>query len=232
MYDFERTKQLYEEIDQIKKFKESPDFTRYKKELKWFDDVTSRRTGEYYQANELIRRDMVSKKWSPPHIDEQQKPLEYPLKYVTGIYRVKTSDLSEYLMTTETWYGLDVFGNALNISMDFKQRYDDIRPIYTNKVKNPKDRDSEVELQITSIKHNMKYTLIWTPENFDKLYKMKNGKCVLVLKDETQDKSPYEISKPESFRNSSFEELFEYASTPHTKLDRSYGDNLDNSHIR
>jgi hypothetical protein len=58
-----------------------------------------------------------------------------------------------------------------------------------------------------------------------------NGKCGLVIKDETRDKPPYEIPKLESFKNSGFEELFEWASTPRTKLDRSYGDNLDNSHI-
>jgi hypothetical protein len=68
------------------------------------------------------------------------------------------------------WYGLDVYGNSLNISMDFKQRYDDIRLFYTNKAKNPKDRDPEMILEITSIGHSMKYTLPFTPENPDSLY--------------------------------------------------------------
>ncbi len=70
------------------------------------------------------------------------------------------------------------------------------------------------------------------PENLDKLYERKNGKCELVLKDETQDKHQYSIPKFESFKNSSFPELFEWASTPQTKLDKSYGDNLNNSHIK
>ena len=65
---------------------------------------------------------------------------------------------------TEMWYGLDVYGNSLNISMDFKQRYDDIRLFYTNKAKNPKYIDPEMILQITSIGHSMKYTLPFTPE--------------------------------------------------------------------
>ena len=116
MMDLVKTRELYQELGKIKEFEESPNFGRYKKELKWDDDVRSRRNGEYYQANELIRRDLVSKKWTPPHIDENQKPLEYPLKYVTGIYRVRTADMSEWLITTETRWGLDVFGNALNIS--------------------------------------------------------------------------------------------------------------------
>ena len=46
---------------------------------------------------------------------------EYPLKYVDGIYRVRIADGSEWLLTTEQWYGLDVYGNPLNISMNYKQ---------------------------------------------------------------------------------------------------------------
>ena len=86
-------------------------------------------------------------------------------------------------------------------------------------------------LEITSIQHKIKYTLPFTPENIDQLYSMRNGKCSLVLKDETRDKPPYDIPKLESFKNSRFEELFEWASTPRTAMDRSYGDSLDNSHI-
>ena len=84
--------------EQEKKFKETADYNRYMKEQRWYDDVTSKRTGEYYQANELIEETWYQRRWSPPHIDENQKPLEYPLKYVTGIYRVRTADMSEWLM--------------------------------------------------------------------------------------------------------------------------------------
>ena len=104
--DYEKTRQLYKEIDQLKKFEETADFNRYRKELRWYDDVRSKRTGEYYQANELIRRDLVPKKWTPPHINEKGEPLEYPVKYVTGIYRVRIADMSEWLMSTQEWYGL------------------------------------------------------------------------------------------------------------------------------
>ena len=50
----------------------------------------------------------------------------------------------------------------------------------------------------------MKYTLPFTSENVDSLYAKRNGKCILVLQDQTQDKPPYEIPKLESFKNSSF----------------------------
>ena len=85
--DYVKTKQLYEEIGQIKSLEETADFSRYKKELKWYEDVKSKQTGEYYQANELIRRDLVAKTWKPPHIDKNGEPLEYPLKYINGIHR-------------------------------------------------------------------------------------------------------------------------------------------------
>ena len=65
MFDFVKTEQLYEEIGQKKRFEETADYNRYRKEKTWYDNVKSRRTGEYYQANELIRRDLVAKKWTP-----------------------------------------------------------------------------------------------------------------------------------------------------------------------
>jgi hypothetical protein len=110
--DYNRTRELYQELGQLKKFEETADFNRYKKELKWYEDVKSNWTGEYYQAEDLIKRDMASK-WTPPHIDAEGKPLTYPLKYVNGIYRVRIGDGSEWLMSTQEWWGRDVFGNAL-----------------------------------------------------------------------------------------------------------------------
>lgn len=133
--DYVKTRELYQELGQLKKFEETTDFNRYNKELKWYENVKSKRTGEYYQAEDLIKRDMVAKTWTPPHVDESGTPLEYPLKYVNGIYRVRIADMSEWVMSTQEWWGLDIFGNALNISMKYKERYDDIRPFYTNKEK-------------------------------------------------------------------------------------------------
>jgi hypothetical protein len=217
------------EINQEKKFKETADYNRYKKEQKWHDDTRSKRTGEYYQANELLRRDMVSSKWTPPHVDEKGEPLKYPLKYVNSIYRVRTADMSEWLMSTQTWYGIDVFGNALNISMDFKERYDDIRPFYTNKAKNLKERDPEMTLEVTSIGHRMKYTLPFTPENCDALYAMRNGQCNLVLKDESNDRPPYSMDSFDHLKTRTFDELWEWAITPRFNLDRSVRDQLQDS---
>jgi hypothetical protein len=229
--NYEKVRELYQELGQIKKFEETADFNRYKKELKWYEDVKSKRTGEYYQAEDLIKRDYVSSKWTPPHVDAEGKPLRYPLKYVNGIFRVRTADMSEWLMSTQEWWGLDVFGNARNLSMNYKERYDDIRPVYTNRVKNPKERDSEMVLEITSIGHRMKYTLPFTPENLDSLHAKRDGSCSLVLKDETRDRPPYAIDSFDHLKTRGFDELWDMLSTPKYKMDRSYRDNLDASHI-
>jgi hypothetical protein len=46
--DYVKTRELYQELGQIKKFEETPDFNRYKKEQKWNEKVKSKRTGEYH----------------------------------------------------------------------------------------------------------------------------------------------------------------------------------------
>ena len=72
----------------------------------------------------------------------------------------------------------------------------------------------------------MKYTLPFTAENCDALYAMKNGSCSLVLKDETRDRPPYAIDSFDHLKTREFDELWDMLSTPRTKLDRSYGDQL------
>ena len=226
MMDFEKTKELYEKIGQIKKFEELPEIGRYNKELNWYERVKSNRTGDYFQAEDLIKRDMVPPDYDPPHKDKDGKPLQYPLKYVNGIYRVRIPDMSEWLMSTQEWIALDSDGNPLNLSMDFKERFDDIRPFYKSKSKNPRERDSEMILEITSIEHKMKYTLPFTPENVDALYAKRNGQCTLVLKDESKDGPPYSLDSFDHLRTRTFDELWEWAITPKFSLDRNVKDQL------
>jgi hypothetical protein len=172
---------------------------------------------------------MVSPKWTLPHLDAEGKPLTYPLKYVNGIYRVRIADMSEWLMSTQEWIALDSTGNPVNLSMNFKERYDDIRPFYTSKPKNPKERDSEMILEIADIQHKMKYTLPFTPENLDALYAKRNGQCILVLKDESKDRPPYSLDSFEHLKTRTFDELWEWATTPKFSLNRSVKDQLQDS---
>ena len=43
--DYVKVESLYKEIGQEKKFKETADYNRYKKELRWYHDVRSNEQG-------------------------------------------------------------------------------------------------------------------------------------------------------------------------------------------
>jgi hypothetical protein len=83
-----------------------------------------------------------------------------------------------------------------------------------------------MELEITSIRHTMKYTLPFTGENCDALYAKRNGKCILVLKDESQDRPPYSMDSFDHLKTRTWDELWDWATTPRTKMDRSVNDQL------
>jgi hypothetical protein len=57
--DYEHTMQLYDQAKQKKQFLETAEYLDYKKELKWLETVKSKRTGEFFQAENLKRREMV-----------------------------------------------------------------------------------------------------------------------------------------------------------------------------
>ena len=48
----------------------------------------------------------------------------------------------------------------------------------------------------------------------------------LVLKDESRDRPPYAIDSFDHLKTREFDELWDMFATPRTKLDRSYGDQL------
>ena len=60
---------------------------------------------------------------------------------------------------------------------------------------------------------------------------MKNGQCSLAIKDETRDRPPCSVESPDHFKTRGFDELWNWASTPNYKMDRSYKDQLEASHI-
>jgi len=213
------TYQKYKDIGQGKKFEDKPDFIRYKKELKWYDAVKSKRTGDFYQADDLIRRELVPGDWKPPHVDAQGKPLPYPVKYVNSIIRVRTPDSREWVKTRQQWYGLDVAGNPINISMDDKEMYDNVLPIRRHKEEKPGNKDTKMVSEIVNLESRFEYTEPFSPETIQRLYDMRNGKCTLVLKDETSDTPPYSFTSLEDFKNRPFQDLLDYASTPKHKAE-------------
>lgn len=118
--DYDRTAQVYKDIGQEKKFKETPDYNRYMKEQKWFESVKSKNSGEYYQAEYLKDRGMVPMTWTPPHVKDG-KPLTYPLQYVNQIFRIRTADGTEWLKSAMEMIALDSAGNVVNLSWNYKE---------------------------------------------------------------------------------------------------------------
>jgi hypothetical protein len=93
--DYERTVALYEKAGLIKKWKEDPESYQHKAEQDWYEKVKSPKTSDFYQAEELIRRDLVPPDWKPPHVDSRGKPLKYPIKNTNEIFRIRIADGSE-----------------------------------------------------------------------------------------------------------------------------------------
>jgi hypothetical protein len=230
--DYEKTVQLYEKAGQIKKWEQTPESLSYNAEKKWYDKVRSKRNNEFFQAQDLINRELVPPEWNPPHVDARGKPVKYPVKHVNSIIRIRALDGNEYLKSRQQWWGLDEAGNPINQTMDDKEVMDEILPIYTLKPENPKARDSKMIREVTSIEHRVKYLLPFTAFNAEKLYEMRNGNCTLILKDESKgDKHSYSTESFEHFKSREFDELFEMLSTPKYKMDRSYGDRLDDTGV-
>jgi hypothetical protein len=50
---------------------------------------------------------------------------------VNEIIRKRLVDGSEWIISRQMWRGLDQLGNAIDISMNDKETYDDVLPIYT-----------------------------------------------------------------------------------------------------
>ena len=99
--DYQKTIELYEKIGQIKKWEDTPESNSYKGEQAWYDKVKSKRTGEFYQVDELIRREWVPADWKPPHQDAKGEPVKYPLKHVNEIIRKRLADGSEWLISRQ-----------------------------------------------------------------------------------------------------------------------------------
>ena len=115
--------------------------------------MKSKRTGEYFQAEDLIKRELVPQGWNPPHKDAKEKPLKYPIKHTNQIIRKRLNDGSEWLLSYQVWTGLDQAGNYVGISMDLKEMYDDVYPIVKVVPENPRDRDSKMIRQFQRMEH-------------------------------------------------------------------------------
>jgi hypothetical protein len=234
--DYVKTFEQYQKYGMGKKFEQHPDFSTYKKQLGWNEKVKSPKTGEFYQVEGLIKRELVPESWNPPRVDAKGKPVKYPIKHVSEIIRKRLVDGSECLLSRQMWYGLDQLGNEINVSMNDKECFNDVLPVRALKPEDPKAnpnlKGTKMVSVIDRLENRIKYTEPFKADTAQKLYDMRNGKCSLCVIDESGgDHPPVTVPSFEHFKSTPFDELWEMVTTPKYKMDRSYGDNLDNSHI-
>jgi hypothetical protein len=78
------------------------------------------------------------------------------------------------------------------------------------------------------------YTLPFNIQNFEQLFKQRPGQSPatvsLAIYEEGSSEKPRQIVNPEQFKGD-FDPLWQELITPRFKLDRSYKDNLESSHI-
>ena len=129
-------------------------------------------------------------------------------------------DNTEWIKTKQEWWGLSEAGSLVNQTMNDKETYDAILPLYKLKPENPRERDSKMIREVADIGHKIKYTVPFKPETVQTFFDTRDGDCGLVIIDESGvgDKPPYSIPTLHQFMNTPFENLIEWASTPHTNL--------------
>jgi hypothetical protein len=226
MPDFKKTEQIYVEQG-ITNF--------WKKPLELLDDelfeakVISPDTKTYNQVSDL------------PVGYRKLGDRKYPIRQVLQIYRIKRVDGTEWLKSRGRIVGLDKAGNEVEHSFVDPELYYKPLTRHELKKKEPQNENSPLERVCVEAGINphdyryTEYTLPFNQKNFEKLYKQKptqsTSSVTLAIYAEGASDRPRQITDPELFSKKPFDDLWLEAITPKYKLDRSYKDNLEGSHI-
>jgi hypothetical protein len=165
-----------------------------------------------------------------------ETPKNYPVKEVDTIIRIKKADGAEWFASTQTWTGLDRYGNEMNKSFVYPEVYDkpnfSYQPIKSkSKDNNTIDNDPnnpfpKFERMATSVVYTKEHTLPFTLENLEQLWTLHRPRISLSTKNESAGDSPDRgIERYEDFKKP-FDELWEWAITLRFSLDRSVKDQL------
>jgi hypothetical protein len=137
---------------------------------------------------------------------------------------------------TQTWTGLDRYGNEISKCFVCPEVYDkpnfSYQPVKDkSKSKNMIDNDpnnpfQKFERMATSVVYTKEHTLPFTLENLEQLWALRRPRISLSIKNESTGDSPDRgIERYEDFKKP-FDELWEWAITPRFSLDRSVKDQL------
>ena len=88
-------------------------------EEKWLAQVKNPNTGEFFQLEDLRAVGAV-----PGDFRIDEKPKKYPVKKIDEIIRIKKVDGTEWLVSRQTWTGLDRLGNDMTKCFVDPELYD------------------------------------------------------------------------------------------------------------
>ena len=166
---------------------------------------------------------------------------KYPIRQVLQIYRIKRADGTEWLKSRGGLVGLDKAGNEVEHSFVDPEMF--YKPVtrYEFRKNDPKNEYSHSERVCVEAGINphdnryTEYTLPFNEENFQNLYEQRptesSSSVSMVIWAEGASDRPRQITDPEHFAKREFDEMWQEMITPRFKLDRSYKDNLESSHI-
>jgi hypothetical protein len=197
----------------------------------FYAKVTNPHTNTFYQPQDLpieYRQNMENNK-------------TYPIKEVNQIIRIARADGTEWLKSRGRIVGLDKLGNEVEHTFTDPEVYFEPKLEYGYKPQDPKNPDGPKQRVLSSASINehdldhRKYTLPFSEKNFNDLFKQRRGKSAesvsLVIYEEGSSEKPRQVTLDE-IKSPAFDSLWEDKITPRFKLDRSFNDNLQGSHIK
>jgi hypothetical protein len=156
-------------------------------EERWFSQVKNPNTDEFFQLENLKALGII-----PADFKDGERPKKYPLKEVDTIIRIKKADGTEWLASTQTWTGIDRYGNEISKTFVCPEVYD--KPNFTyHPIKDKNDQNNpfqKFERMATSVVYTKEYTLPFTLENLEQLGALRRPKISLSIKNESTGDSP------------------------------------------
>jgi hypothetical protein len=200
MANYEKTQELFNrEPNRVSGLKYEKSGEQLSEE-KWFAQVKYSNTGEFFQLEDLRAVGAL-----PADFRKDEKPKKYPLKKIDEIIRIKKADGSEWLVSRQTWIGLDRLGNDMTKCFVDPELYD--KPVfnYQSKPVNPSDIFSKTERKAVSFIFVKEPTVPFTPKNLEQLYSTCSNPAdrksiPLVIKNEGTDQSPRSITNHEGLQ--------------------------------
>jgi hypothetical protein len=221
MPDYRRTEELFKAEEILHLYKKSPG--QLDDEL-FLAKVINPETNTFYQPSVLpleYRKNLQQNK-------------TYPLREVYQIYRIKRLDGTEWLKSRGRIVGLDRLGNEVGHSFTDPELYYKPQTQYAMRDKDSNDSSKGKERKCIAAGINeasaqyRDYTLPFNTKNFEQLFKQRPGQSPatvsLAIYEEGSSEKPRQITDPEKFKSTPFDDLWNEATIIKVKLDRSIKD--------